>query len=97
MITNEASVRIAHAMLSVLANHKKPTFRMFYADYRALFSPVRVPAVREFPLGDTIGFVDIDCAQGIAYLKDKYNFVDSNELQQILTEEAKHMQELENG
>jgi hypothetical protein len=93
MISNEASVIIAHRMLSILAKHSRPTFRMFYADYRALFSPVKVPAVKEFPLGETIGFVDVDCSKAIAYLKDRYNFVDSTELREILSEEAEQLQE----
>lgn len=96
MIPNEASVQIAHTMLSILSNHKSATFRMFYADYRALFSPVKVPAVKEFPLGDTVGFVDIDCKQAIEYLKDRYNFVSSSELREILTEESAQFNEENN-
>ncbi len=93
MISDQASLALAHSMLSILSKHPRPTFRMFYADYRALFSPVKVPAVKEFPLGETIGFVDIDCSKAIAYLTDRYNFVNSKELEEILSEEAEQFQE----
>jgi hypothetical protein len=93
MITNEASTQIAHALLAILSRHKTPTFRMFYEDYRALFSPVKVPAIKTYNLGEKIGFVDIDCQQGITYLKERYNFVTSQELQQILVEESQQFQE----
>lgn len=91
MIPAQASVQIAHSLLTIINKHNKPTYRMFYADYRAFFSTAKVPPVREvFNNQEQVIMVDIDCKQAIEYLKHKFNFYDSNELESILQEEAEH-------
>lgn len=89
MIPAQASVQLAHSLLNIMSRHKLPTYRLFYQDYRSFFSIVKVPPVREIcnPQGQVV-MVDIDCKQGIEYLKHKFNFYDSNELTTILQEEA---------
>lgn len=91
MIPAQASVQLAHALLTVIAKHKLPTYRLFYQDYRAFFSTVKVPPVREIcnREGQPV-MVDVDCKQAIEFLKNKFNFYSSDELTEVLQEEAEH-------
>lgn len=91
MIPAQASVQLAHALVTTIANHKLPTYRLFYQDYRTFFSVVKVPPVREIcnKQGDPV-MVDVDCKRAVEYLKNKFNFYDSTELTQILQEEARN-------
>lgn len=91
MIPAQASVQLAHSLITIISRHKFPTYRLFYQDYRTFFSIVKVPPVREIynRAGQPV-MVDVDCKQAIEYLKYKFNFYDSKELATILQEEAEH-------
>jgi hypothetical protein len=91
LIPAQASVQLAHSLLSIISRHKLPTYRLFYQDYRTFFSIVKVPPVRQINNLDGIPMmVDVDCKQAVEYLKHKFNFYDSSELTSILQEEAEH-------
>ena len=91
MIPEHASIQIAHALLTRISRHDKPTYRLFYQDYRSFFSVTKVPAVNQiYNSAGQVVIVDVDCTKAIEYLKNKFNFYDSNELTDVLQEEAKH-------
>lgn len=88
MISSENMNQIVHQMLVILNRSKTPTHKMFYETYRALFSPVKVPALRRInPEKGGLSIVEIDCKVAINYLKDKYQFYTRSELEHILKTE----------
>lgn len=81
--------RIAHGILKLFENTKEPTVLLFYETYRAIFSPGKVKTVEVVEVNGNPTLVRVNKEQGIAYLKNTYQFVTKQEATEILQDWAR--------